>query len=553
MGVIEVKVDGKIEKFERKNRDYLLLSEIADEFNEAHDGVVTAAIKGKSLCDLYEKVYDGEEVELLDFYNEDGARVYFRGLSFVFITACRKLYEKVEVTVEHSLSNGVYYSMDIGRELTDKDIEDIKNKMRNIVAEDCPIKKVVMDKLDAGQIFRILSREDKAELIENKDEENAKIYVCEGYIDHFYGMMPPSTKYMDVFDVVKYKKGVVLMGPSEDDALVPEKFIDQPKLSNIYDESEDWAAKLGVMNVIDLNRIIESRESGDVIRTVEALHEKKISQIADMIKERNSRVILIAAPSSSGKTSFAHRLSIQMRVSGVKSRAISLDDYFIEREHTPRKADGSYDYESINAIDVEKFNEDMNTLLSGGEIEIIRYDFKTGKRVFTGEMMSIGENESIIIEGIHGLNPKLTAHIDDSKKFRIYISALTQINLDSHNRIPTTDLRLIRRIVRDSNFRGYSAEETIKSWKNVREGEKENIFPYQEEADAMFNSACVYEISVLKKYVEPLLKEVDPESVEYIEAARILSFIQYFAMIEDVSDIPSTSIVREFIGGSKIV
>ena len=204
MGVIEVKVDGKIEKFERKNRDYLLLSEIADEFNEAHDGVVTAAIKGESLCDLYEKVYDGEEVELLDFYNEDGARVYFRGLSFVFITACRKLYEKMEVTVEHSLSNGVYYSMDIGRELTDKDIEDIKNKMRNIVAEDCPIKKVVMDKLDAGQIFRILSREDKAELIENKDEENAKIYVCEGYIDHFYGMMPPSTKYMDVFDVVKY-------------------------------------------------------------------------------------------------------------------------------------------------------------------------------------------------------------------------------------------------------------------------------------------------------------------------------------------------------------
>lgn len=553
MEILEIKIDGKLEKFERKNENFVLLSEIADKFNKYHDGTVTAAIKNGSLCDLYEKVYDGETVELLDFYDEDGARVYFRGLSFVFITACRKLYEKADVTIEHSLSNGIYYTIDIGRKLTDEDIENIKKKMRNIVEEDCPIKKVVMDKMEAGQIFRILSREDKAELIENKDEENAKIYVCEGYIDHFYGMMPPSTKYMDVFDVIKYKKGVVLMGPSEEDALVPEKFVDQPKLSNIYDESEEWASKLGVMNVIDLNRLIESGESGDVIRTVEALHEKKISQIADMIKERNSRVILIAAPSSSGKTSFAHRLSIQMRVSGVKSRAISLDDYFIEREKTPRKADGSYDYESINAIDVKKFNEDINDLLNGDEIEIIRYDFKTGKRIFTGEKMSIDENESIIIEGIHGLNPKLTSQIEDDKKFKIYISALTQINLDSHNRIPTTDLRLIRRIVRDSNFRGYSAEDTIKSWNNVREGEKENIFPYQEEADAMFNSACVYEISVLKKYIEPLLKEVNEESKEYIEAARLLSFIQYFATIEDTSDIPPTSIVREFIGGSRIV
>ncbi|WP_300277713.1 nucleoside kinase [Peptacetobacter sp.] len=553
MGVIEIKVDNKIEVFENKNEDFIFLSDIADRLSKNHDGVVTAALKGNKLCDLYEKVYNGEEIELLDFYNEDGARVYFRGLSFVFITACRKLFEKAKVTVEHSLSNGMYYTIDIGRELTDKDIENIKSKMRNIISADCPIKKVEINKMEIGQIFRILGRIDKAELIEKKDEDKAKIYECEGYIDHFYGMMPPSTKYTDVFDIVKYKKGVVLMGPSSEDASVPEKFVDQPKLSNIYDESEEWATKLGVMNVIDLNRIIEQGNYGEVIRIVEALHEKKISQIADMIKERGSKVILIAAPSSSGKTSFAHRLSIQMKVSGVKSRAISLDDYFIEREHTPKKEDGSYDYESIKAIDVEKFNEDMNILLNGGEIEKIKYDFKTGKRIFTGEKLSIKENESIIIEGIHGLNPELTKHIDNEKKFRIYISALTQINLDSHNRIPTTDLRLVRRIVRDFNFRGYSAEETIKSWKNVREGERENIFPYQEEADVMFNSACVYELSVLKKFVDPLLKEVNIESKEYLEAARILSFMQYFANIEDTSDIPSTSIIREFIGGSKIV
>lgn len=553
MGVIEVKVDNKIEKFESKDEDFILLSDIADRLNEYHDGVVTAAIKENKLCDLYEKVYSGEKIELLDFYDEDGARVYFRGLSFVFITACRKLFEKANVTIEHSLSNGIYYTIDIGRKLTEKDIKDIKTKMRNIVEEDCPIKKSEINKMEVGQIFRILGRKDKAELIEKKDEDTAKIYECEGYLDHFYGIMPPSTKYMKVFDVIKYKNGVVLMGPSEDDASIPEKFVDQPKLSNIYDESEEWATKLGVMNVIDLNRIIELGNYGEVIRIVEALHEKKISQIADNIKEKGSKVILIAAPSSSGKTSFAHRLSIQMKVSGIKSMAISLDDYFIERENTPKKEDGSYDYESIRAIDVEKFNEDMNILLSGGEIEKIKYDFKTGKRVFTGEKISIKENESIIIEGIHGLNPELTKYIDNEKKFKIYISAITQINLDSHNRIPTTDLRLVRRIVRDFNFRGYSASDTIKSWKNVREGEKENIFPYQEEADIMFNSACVYELSVLKKFVDPLLKEVEQESPEYIEAARILSFMQYFATIEDTSDIPNTAIIREFIGGSKIV
>lgn len=553
MGVIEVKVDNKIEKFESKDEDFILLSDIADRLNEYHDGVVTAAIKENKLCDLYEKVYSGEKIELLDFYDEDGARVYFRGLSFVFITACRKLFEKANVTIEHSLSNGIYYTIDIGRKLTEKDIKDIKTKMRNIVEEDCPIKKSEINKMEVGQIFRILGRKDKAELIEKKDEDTAKIYECEGYLDHFYGIMPPSTKYMKVFDVIKYKNGVVLMGPSEDDASIPEKFVDQPKLSNIYDESEEWATKLGVMNVIDLNRIIELGNYGEVIRIVEALHEKKISQIADNIKEKGSKVILIAAPSSSGKTSFAHRLSIQMKVSGIKSMAISLDDYFIERENTPKKEDGSYDYESIRAIDVEKFNEDMNILLSGGEIEKIKYDFKTGKRVFTGEKIAIKENESIIIEGIHGLNPELTKYIDNEKKFKIYISAITQINLDSHNRIPTTDLRLVRRIVRDFNFRGYSASDTIKSWKNVREGEKENIFPYQEEADIMFNSACVYELSVLKKFVDPLLKEVEQESPEYIEAARILSFMQYFATIEDTSDIPNTAIIREFIGGSKIV
>ncbi|MPM83383.1 Uridine kinase [bioreactor metagenome] len=363
----------------------------------------------------------------------------------------------------------------------------------------------------------------------------------------------PSTGYIKTFDLKLYQKGIIVLGPSENDKTKPVEFKPQPKLASVYQEAELWSKLIGVDKVTTLNKIIENDEYPEVIRTVEALHEKKLSQIADMIKDQGKRVILIAAPSSSGKTSFAHRLSIHLRVNSLKPVSISLDDYFVNREDTPLDEFGNFDFESIYAIDLERFNKDLKDLLDGKEISLPKFNFKLGIREETGKKLKIDENQPIILEGIHGLNPMLTSAIPDEDKFKIYISALTQINLDDHNRIPTTDLRLIRRMVRDYNFRGYSAEKTIMQWDSVRRGEKKNIFPYQEEADVIFNSACVYELAILKKYAKPLLEEIGRSNPSYIEANRLLKFLQYFIELKDTSDIPSTSILREFIGGSKIV
>ncbi|RDC49687.1 nucleoside kinase, partial [Acinetobacter sp. RIT592] len=376
---------------------------------------------------------------------------------------------------------------------------------------------------------------------------------CGGYINHFYGHMLPSTSHVKTFDIKKWQSGVVILGPSKENKNEPQKFIAQPKLSNIYKESEIWSELIGIDKVSSLNEAIESKKYGEIISIVEALHEKKISQIADIIKENNKRVILIAAPSSSGKTSFAHRLSIQLKVNNLHPVPISLDDYFVDREDTPLDEFGNFDFESIYAIDLELFNSDLEKLLKGEEIKLPKFNFKTGKREFSGKTLKIEKDQPIILEGIHALNPMLTQSIDDKDKFKIYISVLTQINLDNHNRIPTTDLRLIRRIVRDYNFRGYSAEKTILNWWSVRRGEDKNIFPYQEEADIMFNSACLYELAVLKKYAKPLLEQIEDDNEAFIESNRILKFLQYFVELDDELDIPPTSIIREFIGGSRIV
>lgn len=552
MTLIKVSVEGKIREIMSENEE-VRLEDVLRNSEDIYKGYPMAAKVGNKLMSLNETVKEDDKVEFIDTCTEDGKRIYSRVLSFVFVIACRKLYENVVLSAQHSLSDGIYYTIDIGRKLNKNDIKAIKTKMSKIIEKNCEIKEKELSKGEARSLFRVLGQEEKAEIIEKRDSDKAKIYECDGYISHFYGMMLPSTGYIKTFDVIGYKEGVVLMGPSDDNRETAEQFSDQPKLSQIYNEYESWSDTLGVKNVNDLNNIINNGEYGELIRTVEALQEKKISQIADIIKERGSRVVLIAAPSSSGKTSFAHRLSIQLKVSGLTSKAIGIDDYFVDREHTPLDEDGKHDYESVNAVDIEKFNKDINMLLNGEEIEGIKFDFLTGKRVYTGEKISLKKDQVLIIEGIHGLNPELTKYIDREKKFRIYISALTQINLDSLNRIPTTDLRLIRRIVRDSNFRGYSASDTIKNWKSVRRGEKKNIFPYQEEADVMFNSACVYELSVLKKYAYPLLKAVGEDTDEHIEAVRLISFMQYFDSLEDTADIPPTAIIREFIGGSRIL
>ena len=467
--------------------------------------------------------------------------------------ACDELFNKPKVTIEHSLSKGLYSEVQVNNNLQEDDIIKIKNKMQDIINKNYKIEKISTTKEEAIKIFESNNMYEKAELLRYKEYNDVKIYKCNNNIDHFYGHMLPSTGHIKVFDLKKYGNGVILFGPSESNKKEPAKYIPQPKLANIYKEAENWAKVMEIDKVTTLNKIIQDKKYGEVIRIVEALHEKKLSQKADMIKNEGKRVVLIAAPSSSGKTSFAHRLCIHLKVNGLSPVSISLDDYFLNREDTPLDEFGNYDFESIYAIDLERFNSDLKSLLEGKEISLPRFNFKLGKREENYKKLKIKENQPIILEGIHGLNPILTSSISHEDKFKIYISALTQINLDDYNRIPTTDLRLIRRMVRDYNFRGFSAKHTIMNWNSVRRGEKKNIFPYQEEADIIFNSACVYELAVLKKYAKPLLEEIESSDEAYIEANRLLKFLQYFIELEDTSDIPSTSILREFIGGSKIV
>lgn len=544
-------------KINNKNYEYpknVALDMIAKDLSNEYKGIVTIGKIKNKLKDLNSTLDKNCDLELIDTTQPDGMRVYMRTLSLVFIKACEEIFNGCKVTIEHSLSNGLYCEIKNNKsEVTEEDIEKIKAKIKSIIESDLKIEKIVTDKSEAIKILKNNNKNAKAELLKYKEYEDVKLYKCGGYINHFYGHMLPSTSHIKTFDIKKWQSGVVILGPSKENKNEPQNFVAQPKLSNIYKESEIWSELIGVDKVASLNEAIESKKYGEIISIVEALHEKKISQIADIIKENNKRVILIAAPSSSGKTSFAHRLSIQLKVNNLHPVPISLDDYFVDREDTPLDEFGNFDFESIYAIDLELFNSDLEKLLKGEEIKLPKFNFKTGKREFSGKTLKIEKDQPIILEGIHALNPMLTQSIDDKDKFKIYISVLTQINLDNHNRIPTTDLRLIRRIVRDYNFRGYSAEKTILNWWSVRRGEDKNIFPYQEEADIMFNSACLYELAVLKKYAKPLLEQIEDDNEAFIESNRILKFLQYFVELDDELDIPPTSIIREFIGGSRIV
>lgn len=554
MGSIKVCIDNKNREYKLDDKSSgILLQSIVEDIESEYKGYITLANINNKLRELSYEIKQDCDIKFIDTTNADGLRVYFRTLSFIFIMACDELFNKPKVTIEHSLANGLYSEVYINNGLKEDDIIKIKNKMQDIINKNYIIEKISTTKEEAIKIFESNNMYEKAELLKYKEYNDVKIYKCNNNIDHFYGHMLPSTGHIKVFDLKKYGNGIILFGPSESDKKYPAKYKPQPKLANIYKEAENWAKVMEIDKVTTLNKIIQEKKYGEVIRIVEALHEKKLSQIADMIKNQNKKVVLIAAPSSSGKTSFAHRLCIHLKVNGLKPVSISLDDYFLNREDTPLDEFGNYDFESIYAIDLKRFNSDLKGLLEGKEISLPRFNFKLGKREENYKKLKIKENQPIILEGIHGLNPVLTSSIPDKDKFKIYISALTQINLDDYNRIPTTDLRLIRRMVRDYNFRGYSAKHTIMNWNSVRRGEKKNIFPYQEEADIMFNSACVYELSVLKKYAKPLLEEIETSDEAYIEANRLLKFLQYFTELEDISDIPSTSILREFIGGSKIV
>lgn len=534
------------------NSPGIRLQDIAYEIEDNYDGYIALASINNKLQELTNFVSDDCTIKFLDTNNSDGHRVYSRSLTLIFIMACEELYENCKVSIEHSLSNGLYCEVHTNKILNEEDRNAIKLKMQEIIDSDYKIEKTILTKNEAIDFFNKHKMRNKAELLKYKEHDDIKIYKCNNHVDHFYGHMLPSTGYLKTFDILKYESGFILLGPREDDKSKVREFVSQPKLSNIYLEMEKWSTLMGVDTVLSLNKVIENESYGELIRIVEALQEKKLGQIADIIKQENKRIILIAAPSSSGKTSFAHRLSIHLKVNNLQPISISLDDYFVDREKTPLDEFGNYDFESIYSIDLNRFNKDLSDLLEGKEVTIPRFNFKSGKSE-EGKKLKIEKNQPIILEGIHGLNPILTSLIPDKEKFKIYLSVLTQLNLDEHNRIPTTDLRLIRRIVRDNQFRGHDATRTILTWDSVRRGEKQNIFPYQEEADVIFNSSCVYELAILKSYVKPLLESIDSTSKAYSEANRLLKFLQYFVELKDISDLPPTSIIREFIGGSKIV
>lgn len=490
-------------------------------------------------------------IELIDISDEDGMRIYKRSLYFLLIKAVYDIFPKRKVRIGHSISKGIYCEI-VGKEITYKeDIVSIEKRMYELVEKKIEFKKRILDVKDAREILFKSGRHDRLGAIEYREKSYISIYNCDGFEDYFYGYMVPDTGYLKYFKLVEYLNGIIMIYPKTKDPTVIPPFIEQNILFSIFKEFKTWGRILGVENVGALNNIAIKHDIGDLIRISEALHEKKLAQIADMIMASNEkkRIILISGPSSSGKTTFAKRLSTQLKVNGMKPVTISLDDYFKNRENTPIDEKGEYDFEELEAIDIELFNNQLLNLINGAEVEIPIYDFNTGSRKKSGRKLSINNEQILLIEGIHGLNEKLTSKVPKGIKFKIYVSAITSMNIDDHNRIPTTDTRMIRRIVRDYYYRNCNVVDNIKRWSSVRRGEEKNIFPFQEEADIMFNSALIYELGVLKTYAEPLLKEIDKTVPQYSEARRLIEFLSYFVPINS-KEIPRNSIIREFIGGS---
>lgn len=541
--------DGRVIEFDKG----ITLEKVKEKVEEKYTGLIVAARINNNLKELNYVLENDVEVEFIDLTSSDGQRIYKRSLSFVFIRAAMELLPKCKVSVEHSLSKGLYCEIHHENPISEKDVDEIEKRMKAIIDEDIPFEKRQVPKEEAAKAFKKLGMDAKENLLKYREKDFINIYSCGWIKNYFYGYMVPSTGYLKKFKLKFYLPGIIIQYPAMEKPNEIPEFTEQSKLSAIFRESEVWGNILNVGYVANLNKTIEKKRHPELIRISEALHEKKVAQIADMISDSKKRLVLIAGPSSSGKTTFAQRLLIQLRVNGLNPVTLSIDDYFVNREDTPRDKEGNYDFEAIEAVDLELFNNHLSKLIQGEEVEIPTFNFYEGKREYRGNKLKITKDQPIIIEGIHGLNERLTRDIPHNKKFKIYISALTQLNIDDHNRIPTTDTRLIRRIVRDSKYRGHSALTTLQLWKSVRRGEEKNIFPFQEEADIMFNSALVYELAVLKKHAEPLLKEINQNQPEYSEAKRLLKFLSYFKSINQEKYIPQTSILKEFIGGSCFV
>ncbi|WP_182010904.1 nucleoside kinase [Phocaeicola plebeius] len=530
------------------------LLDIYNGFNLAMPyGPVSAKVNNK-VESLDFRVYYNKDIEFLDITSSSGMRTYVRSLFFVLVKAVEELYPQGNISLEHPISKGYFCKLHIDRTIGLDDVQRIKQKMQEIIAADIPYTRTESHTEEVVRLFEKQGMMDKARLLDTYGQLYSYYYQLGDTVDCYYSSLVPSTGYIRLFDIVKYYDGLLLRIPSRENPTKLEEVVKQEKMLEVFQEYHRWNQILGISTVGDLNVACNHGHATDLINVSEALQEKKIAQIADEITHRNQdgkrvKLVLISGPSSSGKTTFSKRLSIQLMTNGLKPYPISLDDYFVNRNDTPLDENGKHDFESLYAVDLPFFEEQLTTLLNGGEVELPRYNFTTGKREMSGKKLRIDEHMILIIEGIHALNPALTPHIPNENKYKVYVSALTTILLDNHNYIPTTDNRLLRRIIRDYKYRNYSAEETIARWPSVRAGEEKWIFPYQENADAMFNSALLFELAVLKDYVEPVLRKVPNRCPEYSEAHRLLRFLNYFVSVQD-KELPPTSLLREFLGGS---
>ncbi|CCZ87574.1 putative uncharacterized protein [Phocaeicola plebeius CAG:211] len=516
-------------------------------------GPVSAKVNNK-VESLDFRVYYNKDIEFLDITSSSGMRTYVRSLFFVLVKAVEELYPQGNISLEHPISKGYFCKLHIDRTIGLDDVQRIKQKMQEIIAADIPYTRTECHTEKVVRLFEERGMPDKARLLDTYGQLYSYYYQLGDTVDCYYSSLVPSTGYIHLFDIVKYYDGLLLRIPNRENPTKLEEVVKQEKMLEVFQEYHRWNQILGISTVGDLNVACNEGHATDLINVSEALQEKKIAQIADEITHRNQdgkrvKLVLISGPSSSGKTTFSKRLSIQLMTNGLKPYPISLDDYFVNRNDTPLDENGKHDFESLYAVDLPFFEEQLTTLLNGGEVELPRYNFTTGKREMSGKKLRIDEHMILIIEGIHALNPALTPHIPNENKYKVYVSALTTILLDNHNYIPTTDNRLLRRIIRDYKYRNYSAEETIARWPSVRAGEEKWIFPYQENADAMFNSALLFELAVLKDYVEPVLRKVPNRCPEYSEAHRLLRFLNYFVSVQD-KELPPTSLLREFLGGS---
>lgn len=526
------------------------LSDIYEEINlQMPYGPVSAKVNNK-VEGLHYRVYHNKDIEFLDLLTPSGIRTYTRSLFLVLCKAVHDLYTGSQVVIDIPVSNGYYCNLQLGHEITAEDVDRIRTRMQEIIDAKMPIQRYETTTEEAVKMFTELGDIQKAKLLKSSGSLYCVYYVLDDYKDYYYGSMLTNTNQLHLFGLEPYFDGVLLRIPSTQDPSKLGELIRQDKMFEVFKEHHRWQSILGIKTVGDFNEAVKNGLATDLINVSEALQEKKISQIADTIAERKEiKVVLIAGPSSSGKTTFCKRLSVQLLASGVKPVQISLDDYFVNRAETPKDENGELDYESIYALNIPLINEQFNALFRGEEVELPKYNFQTGMSEKSGKKLHLGENNILLVEGIHALNPALTEQIADDKKFKIYASALTTILLDDHNYIPTTDNRLLRRIVRDYKYRGCSAQETIHRWPSVRAGENKWIFPYQEQAAVMFNTALLFELAVIKPQAEEVLEQVPEKCDEYAEAYRLRKFLKYFAPLP-FRNLPPTSLLREFLGGS---